>query len=211
MPVSISKAQSQALNSGFFSTLGSDKDSFAGLDITNTAQALAEVAADFVIDATDNLNKDDKVSSGHLSDSIVSLPLRMMGQTIVADVKAADYYDFVNKGVRGTQGGGNSPYSFKNNKVGKKMMQEIRKWVIREGIRARNVKRGITHRETAGRKITDTSTKTAYAIAASVKRKGLKRTGFWDDALVSLKQEISDKIGAAFKVDVVNSVVPPKK
>lgn len=129
-----------------------------------------------------------------------------LGKTVRMDISALFYYKFVDQGVKGTKKG-SGKYAFKNDGVGKKMMIAIRKWVIREGLKHKSDKyKAITKREAKRKSITDTSTSTAYAIAKSVKQKGIEPSGFFTDAVRSTQAAANEELGAALKIDIINTL-----
>lgn len=81
-------------------------------------------------------NKETQNSRGSdLGQSIQPKILLQTGNNLKIGIEANDYYDFVNKGVRGV-GGSPLPkrqdsgvYSFKTSKVGGKMVESIVKWI----------------------------------------------------------------------------------
>ncbi|MGN6416112.1 MAG: hypothetical protein ACTHMC_01380 [Pseudobacter sp.] len=205
MAKSISTAQAEALAEGFFDGLGSDEE-FQPIE---TASTLIQLAGDLVGTAQENLNKVDRVSSGALSESIKILNPEVVKETIRVDIQALDYYRFVDQGVKGTRGG-SGKYSFKNERVGKRMLTALRKWVIKENLKARTTRKykAISKREAKRKRITETSNSIAYAIGKSIKRKGLKRTMFFTDAVISTQNKLKD-LAAPFKIDILNTL--PKK
>lgn len=202
---SFNQAQSKLLGSGFLNNLGSGPEE--GLQLDAAAKVLAELAAEFALNAQANLNKADRVASGDLNDSIIPLPLQIMGKTIIAEVKVLDYYKFINSGVKGTTGGAGK-YSFKNSHPSKKMQEAIRKWLITEGIKIRNTKVAVNSREKRrlSFKNVDKTSSLAYAVATNIKKRGLKATKFWDDAERDLRKVIKERLSGALKIDVINSL-----
>lgn len=203
MATSISQAQAKALADGFLDTLGSDED----LQPVETLGTLVQLAGELVDTAQENLNRADRVASGALSASLKILNPDIVGNSIQVDIEALYYYTFIDLGVKGTTSG-NGHYAFKNNYVGKAMMKAIRKWVIREGLKMRATKKysAITSREAKRKNISDTSTSTAYRIAAAVKRKGIRRSNFFTGAVKKIENTVADKLGAAFQIDIINSL-----
>jgi hypothetical protein len=81
-------------------------------------------------------NKETMNSRGsELGQSIQPKILLQTGNNLKIGIEANDYYDFVNKGVRGVGGSVLPPrkdsgvYSFKTSKVGGKMVESIVKWI----------------------------------------------------------------------------------
>jgi hypothetical protein len=207
MAKSITQAQAEALAEGFFDDIGSEKE---GLRPRKTLAKLYQLAGGLVDEAQKNLNASDRIASGALSDSIKVLDPRVVnGVNIVIDIQALFYYKFIDAGVRGTKSGSSSKgYSYKN-----KMppVSVIKKWLIKEGIKGKRDKkyRGISRRDDFRKSISDTSRSTAYAIAMSIKQKGLKRTNFFVKAVSKTKAVAKEELSKSFKIDIINSI--PKK
>jgi hypothetical protein len=203
--MSEAKNQAQLLSEGFLDTLDRNKVDFedaAGIPVT--ARLLVLAAADFVKRVQKNLNDMGKVSTGTLATDIIAGEVQAGGGIVSitvgypAESAAANYYDFVNKGVKGVQSGepADSPYAFKEskNKFDKYapppvMVSAILGWMEQNNIRARaetqtenlsplQSKRKSLREATGG----DPQRSLAYAIARSIKRRGLPYTGFFDEA-----------------------------
>lgn len=215
MAVSISKAQAQALADGFFTDAISEesvKDHFirteVGLVPRNSFSVLIEMAGYLVATAQENLVAADRVESGGLSESLkIVNPQVINGTVMKVEVEANDYYKFVDGGVRGTRSG-SGVFAFKNEFVSKKMMIAIRKWLIREGIKGRtdNKYRGISNREDFRKSITETSQSVAYAIARSIKKKGLKQTNFFANAVTDTEQKVEQEMSKGFEIDIIRTL-----
>lgn len=202
----ISQAQAKALAEGFLDTVGS-----RDLNPVESMSALILLAGSLVDQAQQNLNKVDRVASGSLSESMKVLNPESVGNNVRIDVIANFYYKFIDKGVKGVEGGSTGTYSFKNLHVSKRMMEAIRKWLLREGLKARTHTGGkpIVKREAKRKKITSTSTQAAYAIARGIKKTGLKRTNFFTDAVRTTRQQAKTQLAKGLKLDIINAL--PKK
>ena len=209
MPVSFQRAQANLLDTSLLDSLGSNET--GGVALNNLSQAVLILAGEFIDDAVNNLNKADRVSSGNLQDSMRPVVVSAGANNII-DIYINDYYKFVDKGVRGWQDkeGSGSPYAFKppnkSRKAGKsKMVTAIRSWVVREGISITNTKQAINSRESKRLKITDTSTKTAIVISGRIRKKGLKRTNFFTDAVRTLEDKLGRGVASALRIDVIET------
>lgn len=201
----IAQAQAKALQGGFLNGLGSDRGSFKAPNLNTVEAMLALYAEEFLKAADDNLNKNNSVQSGSLSDSF-RFEVKFMGRKVQMLFYAADYYDYVNEGVQGVKGGLNttSPYKFKFLTPSLTHVQAIEKW-IREGkkkIQVRDIKYGKTKQESKA--ITEKNL--AYVIARAIKRRGLKRTGFWseafDDTFKDFGLQMAKVLGVDIRVDL---------
>lgn len=212
MPVSLPRSQRNLLDSGFLDTLGGNEPDAVAL--TETSKAVLKVAGEFIDDCVTNLNRVDRISSGNLASTIRPVVVEA-GQNNIIDIYMNDYYKFVDKGVRGWQdrSGSGSQYAFKKptGKGGKgssKMVTAIRKWVIRENMAIRNTKTAINPREQRRKSITDTSTQTAIVIAGQIRRKGLRKTNFFTDAVRTLEGKLASGVADALRIDVIENISP---
>ena len=206
MASSISKAQADAIAEDF-NFGGSGKDEF---EPKASLSALYQLAGGLVEKAQANLVAADNVSSGKGAESITVLNPERVGKTVRIDISMLYYLQFVDQGVKGVKSG-SGKYAFKTKFPGKKMMEAIRKWIIKEGLksRARGQGRSITRREARRRSVTNTSQSAAYAIASSVKQKGIKASKFMEKAIRDTRKEVKSEMGGALKIDVIAAI--PKK
>lgn len=149
----------------------------------------------FLKRANDNIIKYNLVSSGNLQDLGFTVTENNNGYTITVgyskDNPASEYYDYVNKGVRGFKSGTpNSKYTFKSAFPNRKMAANIFSWIKKNRIRDKyeaNVNKSQLGKKRAGltKMVSEAKNKRglAYAIATGIKKKGLKRTLFFDDAI----------------------------
>lgn len=214
---SFSQRQLQVINNKIIdlnSDLRSDYKTFDGKALET---ALYNIAVEFINAAVDNLNAADRVASGGLLESIRPSEIMVMGKKMTIEISVLDYYKFIDKGVKGWQSGSpsDSPYSFKApaGKSGKKsseMVTAIRKWLIKEGLKAKatskNPKNAISSREKRRQKITDTSTSTAIMISGIIRKRGLKKTNFWTDAEDKASKFAESELETALTISVINSL-----
>jgi hypothetical protein len=217
MAKSTKQLQAELLSSGVLDKLGASKEDFAALNtLPVLEQYLILSAANFIQKVKDNIEVLGISDTGALSDDISSGDLIKEPQGYSISVgyprnsKAAKYYDFVNKGVKGVKSGTpNSPYSFKNLGVGRSMLKNISSWVNRNGIKRNDVSitKRQSKRESLSKMVSEASKKKsiAYAVAVNIKKKGLKKTGFFDSAVDSyfgrdFAASVSKMIGQDIKV-----------
>jgi hypothetical protein len=202
MALSFAQAQQALLGSGDLDSLGDNRNDL-GVSLDRTNSAVIRAGARFVIDARDNLQKADKISSGHLESSIKPKLVQFGNGVTIIDIYVANYYKFVDAGVQGLRGGTSTKgYKFRKPGVGGAMLANIKAWVQHENITFKNTKVAVTTREKKRATLKDASTKTAYVIARSIKRKGLKPTNFWADALRELEKDIATGVATALRIDV---------
>lgn len=198
--MSISKRQAEALAEGFLDNLGSSKDEFQP---RNTYTELFLLVGELIDTAQKNLNKAGLISTGEGSASIVAEDPVQNGGIISVDVLMNFYLQFHNKGVKGTRvGRSTAGYSFKNEAVSRSMYTAIDEWIKRAGLSTRTVKKykGYGKHETRRKSIA--AIDSTYAMARSIKMKGLKPTGFMDDAIRRTSDLIEKRLGAALVIDI---------
>jgi hypothetical protein len=174
---------------------------------------LTDIGFEFTERAKENLTKANAISTGALAD--LSIPIvyknNRGGYTLEVGYpigsKQDKYYDFVNKGVKGTKNkkqNQGTPYSYKQ---GKKSIpvKPIQEW-LNTG-RAKNItykkyrKLGTETKAIEGKK------SLAFAIARGIHRDGLKATKYFDDALKILKsQDFLDALSVALEGDIIIQV-----
>ncbi len=205
MAMSLSQAQAQLLSGSYLDTTGQQRDD-VGVLLDRTDSAILRVTGKFVMDAQGNLIKADRNSSGELTDSIQPRVVEWGNGINVVQVMVAYYYKFVDSGVQGLKGGNSlKGYRFRYAGVSKSMADNLEAWVKRESIAFRNTKKAVTTREKKRSTITSASRATAIQIGRSIKRKGLKPTRFWTDALNELEKDIATGVASALKIDVIES------
>ena len=214
MAKSISQLQRELVNSGALNQLGSSRKNYLETNELPTLEKfLIESAANFILKVKENIEALGISDTGALSDDLSEGQLEKSsnGYSITmgypSNSKAAKYYDFVNKGVKGVKSGTpNSPYAFKNIGVGRAMLSNIYSWVNRNGLRGNDV--AITKRQakrqSLSKMVSEASKKKslAYAIAVNIKKRGLKQTRFFDNAVESYFSNFSTEVAKVIGQDV---------
>ena len=202
--MSISKAQAAAIADGFLDTLGSDQD---GLRPRESFTEIILLAGELIESSQQNLNSANKVASGALSASLVAQDPVLIGSTLHVDVMMNFYGAFVNKGVKGTKSGSSTAgYSFKYDRPSKSMVKAIQAWINSANISVRSVKKYTGHGNHEVKRKSIAAIDSAYAFARGIVQKGLKPTGFMDKAIVTTTNKVRDRIGAALKIDIIDSL-----
>ena len=80
------------------------------------------------------------------------------------------------------------------------MMSSIKQWTIRHNLKA--VKQNTTFKHRQVKTFQDTSDSTAYSIAMSIKKRGLRATYFWDHTYDKLMPGLAPKLAQALQQDV---------
>lgn len=165
-----------------------------------------------------NLRKSGSIATGKLLDIEVPLAYQTpTGYTLEIgyplNSKQAEYYDFVNKGVKGIGGKGAKPkqasgdYKFKTPYPSKKMTLSLLMWLRtarNKGIKETQTKRltTIQRKNKKLAKIVDETTRKkglAFAIGRAIKRDGLKATYFFDKAIEKVYNEgFLSELGEAY-------------
>ena len=203
MAKSTKQLQDEIVNDGFLDSLRDDSTDYAGMgEFPSVELFMIRSAAAFVLQIKEVLNRQGKVSSGGLEDGISSGSLNNTGNGYEISIgwdssdPASKYYDFVNKGVKGVVSGNpsSSPYAFRNLKVSRNMQRSILLWYRKRGNSARNddqrKKLSATQRKNRSiKRQVDAATRLksmAYATAVNIKKKGIRRSGFFDDTINSV-------------------------
>lgn len=197
MAKSVRQLQDEIL--AFLDTLGRERDLFTEVkDLKGLEKAIGDVVGEFIKEVQENLQKSGKIDTGALSSDLTQSEWDGSSISIgyPADSEAAKYYDFVNKGVRGSDNSKtintDSPYAFQNDRPSLSMQLAIAKWYRRNS--------GFARREDAPRKSlsavqrkrkkllkmtneADRLRSLAYATSINIKRRGLKKTGYFDKAV----------------------------
>lgn len=201
MARSINQVQKDALQEGFLDQLGAGRGDFLrNGEAPVTERLIAEAAGEFILRAVEILNKLGKTDTGELSTSlmagdIVRYPAGGFEISIgyPADSKAADYYMFVDKGVKGVKSSAKaptSPYSYRTLGVSPKMVNALEGWVKRQGLSARtedqrrDLSRLQAKRLGVAASLQSSPERTlAYVIARSIKRTGLPTTNYFSGTI----------------------------
>ena len=207
------KAQAQAIKDGFIASLGGNYNKVDPDALPLIERILFDIGVEFTQKAKDNLTKANAIASGQLFD--LSLPIvyqnAIGGYTLEVGYpigsKADKYYDFVNKGVKGTKNkkqNNGTPYSYKQ---GKKSIpvKPIQDWLSLNKARTTSVKKyrklGVETKAIQDKK------SLAFAIARGIHRDGLKATKYFNDALKILKdKDFLDALSVALEGDIIIQV-----
>jgi hypothetical protein len=209
--ISQAKRQEMLLGSGYLdlATVGSNDKPSTIYQLSDIQDTMVMLAARYIQISIDKLNIRDAIASGALEKSIVPSDVSIFGKVYHITISLNDYYKFVDEGVKGWQDekGSGSQYQFKKTFPSKKMVAAIRGWVVREGLKGigkENAHPLAKPREQRRAKITDTSTRMAYAISYNIKKKGLRGTNFWSDTHKEMMGIVREELGKSLKVDIIN-------
>lgn len=201
MPISISKAQKEAIDSGFLDLSPSDND-VANVRLGITEKVLAQYGAEFQLKLAEYANKRGVTASGDLESNITFRIIN--GNTLQLIV--ADYFDFPNEGVRGvksSKNAPNSPYKFKSYGMNQQGRQSIKKYIESGRAKIANVKRdkafGIGS-ERKGKSLIDTQIDTMIYL---IKKYGIKATNYFNDAIKDTFSDFELVMSEAIGRDIV--------
>ncbi len=206
--MSISKAQIQALRDGFIQSLGGSFDKYKQGELPVLEDTLALYGKAFNDKITEILDKENITSSGRLAEPALPV-ITKFGTGYILSLgyepgsEASKYYDFVNKGVKGTKNekaDSKTPYAFKGNKKAVPV-SSIEKWLGYNKLKSVSVKKytklGTEAKAIEGKK------SLAFLIARSIHRKGLKSTRYFDRAVAQIfNKEFIENIAIAVGGDI---------
>ena len=208
MVMSISKVQAEALAEGFLNDIGTDDK--AELRPKQSYAEMIILAGELIEDAQRNLIAGNNIASGKGSASLIAHEPYKVGEAMQLDVFMNFYLRFINKGVKGTRSGSSTAgYSFKNEIVSRKMLKAIQEWLDRGKISTRTVKKykAYGRHERKNKRLGKLAeANKAYAVARSIKMHGIRTRSFMDKAIENTKSKVSNRLGGALKIDVINSI-----
>ena len=195
----------------YIQKLGSKPDaSGSQVDLPILEETLALYGKYFNDEIVDNLYKTKSVSSGALAEPAIPQVVKFGTKYTLyvgyeANSKQLEYYDFINKGVKGTdnkKADASSPYSFKTSKKSVPI-EPIRAWIQRNNLRSISVKK-YTKLGVELEQIKD-SRSIAFVIARGIHKRGLKSTYYFDNAAnrVFFQQQFRDDVATALGGDFV--------
>jgi hypothetical protein len=160
----------------FLQSVGTVKDMFA----PTSGSALMTYLYNWAQEVTEELRESAMAkanATGGLAQSMQAIPSQE-GEKVVVSISMDDYYDYVNKGVNGVAAAVGSPYSFKTPYANSNMVAAItggggQSWIGAKGITAQD----------------GDYNSLGWAIATSLKKKGIQPTRFFDDVI---NQELMD-------------------
>jgi hypothetical protein len=176
-------------------------DTVLGRALFNVANELSEIL---------KANLDDaNLKDSELKQSIVAVPISVMGNEYYVGIEGNNYAFFVNSGVNGLKTKHGSIYSFRSRFPSEPMVKNLMRWITKKGIpldTRYSQTRNLTKRARAKAQI-DEKRKRATAIAFGIKQNGIKPTYFIDSAideaeLNKITSAIGDKLGKQIMVSV---------
>jgi hypothetical protein len=182
--MSITKAQALALGDGFLNSLGSQRLKEDELPVVEAL--LERFGGEFIVAAQNNLKANNSIASGAIND--IRLSTSKFGNIYTLSLgypnsePASKYWDYINKGVKGTKNvkaDSKTPYKFNPSKKSIPI-SAAQGWLNYNKLKTISVrpyrKLGV---ET---KAIDSKKSLAYVLARSIHRKGIKSTHYFDNA-----------------------------
>lgn len=215
--MSITKAQIQSIRDGYLNTLGT-----TGFALVKEGQlpileeTLAKYGKEFNDTITRILDKDKITSSGKLAEPALPI-ITKFGTGYILSLgyeqgsEASKYYNFVNKGVKGTKNvkaDGKTPFAFKTSKKSVPV-SSIEKWLSYNKLKSVAVKKytklGTERKAIEGKK------SLAWAIARSIHTKGLSSTHYFDKAVSQVFNKefianISTALGGDIQIQIKQTI-----
>jgi len=152
------------------------------------------------------LVKDKAYVSGDLAEQIEFSSI-INGQGFVFTLRLKDYYDYVNKGVSGTDKKRNTPYSYMS--ASKIPFYFAKQWMNNKGL---FLPKGTTFSSMATRKTYKVGSKDsqAFAMARSWKEKGIKGNHFYDKVVTEkrldkLKKDLASAAAGDMKIALTDT------
>ena len=180
-------------------------------DLDNTTLAFFEQYAKIFFEEIQKELKNKKVkrASGDLADN-TDVVANEDGSGI--KISMINYYNFVNKGVKGVDdfsNAPNSPYQFKTYGMPKKARDGIKKYILTGKARTRleTSKKTITGAQKKNVSINSQVQTMVYLI----KKWGIKTTNFFDNATERVTKDLSDDLMYLIGKTIVVKIGQPKK
>lgn len=182
---------------------------------SKSAKVLVDIATMIVDKAKRNLEKKGKNASFGLHDSIEAKDLVIeKPNKFSIEIQMNEYWKFVDKGVRGVQGG-TGEFQFKTIYPSKKMKNAIKSWLNTRTRRALKYKainkmertdKSLKAKKTKAKSEGMTTESMAYAMATNIKKNGIKPTYFFTDAMKVTQRVFRKEIAAGFKLDIIENL-----
>ena len=179
---------------------GLERNTSTDVESNSVEVILIEWAAMFIEDCRERLQQSGNISSGNLAQNITPI-IDSANGIYTLSIRLPEYYDFINKGVQGVNGSNPSQYKFKTLKVSYDMMKSIRKWMIRNNLKATVQNKKFKHKSV--KTFEQTSNSAAFAIATGIKKKGIKGSHYFDNALAAQYPKLAPMLAKALSEDVV--------
>jgi len=127
----------------------------------------------------------------------------------------ADYYDFVNKGVKGVKDSSNaptSPYKYRNYGMNAEGRASIKKYINDKKAKIRvETNKSTTNAVTKQKKKISSIDLQTNTLIYLIKKYGIKTTNFFDEATESVRKSMIEDISEVMAQTIVIQIGQPKK
>jgi hypothetical protein len=209
--MSIGKSQLDALIKNKLGKSDYSIEDTANIDLNNPTLALFfEYATIFQKEIREQIKDKNINASGQLADKI-DVVANEDGTGIF--INMVDYYDFVNKGVKGVDyqdNAPNSPYQYETYKMPKSARDGLKKYINsgKASIRVVNTKKTTIAAEQKRVSLIDTK---VNQLVYNIKKYGIKTTGYLDNAMAIVLPKLSEDILNLIGRAIVVQIGQPKK
>lgn len=211
------KAQAQFEADDFLASIGGDYNKVKPRSFPVLERILIKAGLQLNKQIGKNLKKAKAIASGNLLDVEAPVVYKFGNKYVLEfgypiNSKQAKYYDYVNRGVKGTtneKAAGDSPYQFKSSKNAIPV-QPIKEWL--QNAKSKSVSIQKYRKLGTERKFGKLNKKTKslvnseaypYMLAHSIHRKGIKTTRYMDDAIkLILNDDFKQAISTAIDADI---------
>jgi len=122
-------------------------------------------------------------------------------------IRMLDYFDYPNEGVRGVRGSKNgvgSPYKFKNYGMNAEGRASIKRYILDGKAKVSNVKEPVgLERKNKKKSLID---RQVDNLIYMIKRYGIKRTEYFNDAFEEAFKDIDVVMGEALGIDIAMNI-----
>lgn len=189
----------------FLDTIGSE-DRGDNVSLNNVATELVNIADEIITKASDNMDRKGNVATGGTISSMKVDNIQVNGKKYSLDILIDDNYKFLDQGVRGVDGSGKGKFKFKYANPSKKHVDAIQKWLKRRGVVSKYKAISANERKNKRIKKIGSDRSAAYAVAKSIKKKGIKPTYFFTNAVRDVQKETVKRLGKAFEADIIETL-----
>lgn len=198
MPISIARAQQEALNE----LGGFTEDAPGSVRLGITEKVLAQFGAEFQQKLERRINERQVVNTGELESNITFIIVN--GDTL--QVSLPEYFDYPNKGVKGVKSSRNapgSPYQYKTYGMSKEGRRSIREMIQRGKAKIANVRQDKALGIGTERKRLSAAESAENTLIYMIKKYGIKATKYFDDTVAEVFKDFDLIMSEAVAGDIV--------
>lgn len=210
---SIAKAQQEVL--GELGNFTEDKGLFGDVTLSVVEKILVQYGAEFALKVQQYLAEAGQIGPNADLSKSLDPDVVTTGAESVLRIFLLEYYDYVNKGVKGVKSSKNapgSPYQFRNYGVPDTMKESLRKSIQSGKAKVSTVRRDKAYgigAERKGKRFTEEETK-VNTLGYLIKRFGIKGSKYFDRAFDETFRDFDRLIGDALEVDIGRSFIDIK-